>query len=87
MVQLLVTRGADIEARDNKRRTPLMYAAEAAKLDVVKWLVEAGADPMAEDTARMTAYDIAIDTDNMGIADYLWSIAAQRQQKVSVVFL
>jgi ankyrin repeat protein len=87
MVQLLVRRGADIEARDNKRRTPLMCAAQAGKVDVVTWLVEAGADPMAEDAAGFTASNLANCTHNKEIADYLWSVAAQRQHKVSVAVL
>ena len=43
-VQVLLDAGADIDAKDNKRRAPLFYACDSGALDVVKVLVRAGAD-------------------------------------------
>lgn len=36
--------GAEVDARDNKERTALMVAAEAGKMDLVRTLLELGAN-------------------------------------------
>jgi serine/threonine protein kinase len=45
MVRLLVELGADIEAADDRDRTPIMLAAQNGQLDVVRLLREKGAQP------------------------------------------
>ncbi|KAF3056049.1 putative ankyrin repeat protein [Trichoderma lentiforme] len=50
VVKLLVEKGADIEAKDNKYdQTPLLWAAEGGYEAIVKLLVEKGADIEAKD--------------------------------------
>ena len=44
LVRRLIARGADVQARDRGEATPLYQAAYMGRLDVVKALVEAGAD-------------------------------------------
>ncbi|NHE58969.1 tetratricopeptide repeat protein [Cyclobacterium plantarum] len=44
-VQQLVKAGADVNALDENGATPLMWAAYQADLEMVKWLVDNGADP------------------------------------------
>jgi len=43
-IQQELAKGGDINAKDAAEQTPLMYASEAGRLDVVKYLVENGAD-------------------------------------------
>merc|ERR1719356_684768 len=43
------------EARDRRGRTPLIYAAACGSLDVIRCLVELGADLEARDERRRTA--------------------------------
>jgi ankyrin repeat protein len=44
IVRLLMERGFDVNQRDDWGRTPLMWAAQRAPPETVKFLVEAGAD-------------------------------------------
>lgn len=41
----------------NGGRTALMYAAQEGQAEAARYLVEKGADPTAEDSRGMTAYD------------------------------
>lgn len=50
IVQLLLEKSADVNARDHQGRTPLHHAATSS-YDSVKLLVEAGADLQARDSA------------------------------------
>ena len=44
ILSLFITKKADLRARDNQRKTPAMYAAEAGHLHVLKLLYRAGVD-------------------------------------------
>ena len=44
IVELLLSKGADVRARDFYGETPLHYAVDSGNLEVVKLLVEAGSD-------------------------------------------
>ncbi|MBB6550997.1 ankyrin repeat domain-containing protein [Nonomuraea rubra] len=48
--------GADIEARDGRRRTALLLAAAADHVEAAGVLVEAGADPDAQDARQDTPW-------------------------------
>ncbi len=52
VVKLLVGLGEDVNAEDNYGITPLMVAANLGDLDVVKYLVEKGADLGAHDLGK-----------------------------------
>ena len=43
-VKLLISKGANVNAEDEEKKTPLHYAAETGQMEVVQLLVEAGAD-------------------------------------------
>jgi ankyrin repeat protein len=58
-VTLLIERGANLAARDNRGRTALMTAAELGHSAVVKALLTAGADRNARDKEGKSALDLA----------------------------
>jgi ankyrin repeat protein len=59
VVELLIARGAAINAADNRGRTALMIAAERGDAAVVETLVMRGADGAVRDRAGKTARDLA----------------------------
>lgn len=60
-VRALIGFGANVNAKDNRGRTVLMYAAGADEpsATVVKLLLDSGADPAAKDVRGDTALDLA----------------------------
>ncbi len=52
--------GAAVNARDHRMQTPLHVAAMEGKLRVMKFLMEKGADAMAEDLDGNTPVDIVL---------------------------
>lgn len=59
VVQLLVDAKANVKATDNDGITPLMLAAQNAKLGTVKFLISKGANITAKDKNGATALDYA----------------------------
>ncbi|HEV2601499.1 MAG TPA: ankyrin repeat domain-containing protein [Candidatus Babeliales bacterium] len=57
--------------REKDSQTPLMYAVEKGKFDVVRFLVEAGVNLNAKDDNGKTAWQIAKDKGYTDIAQYL----------------
>jgi ankyrin repeat protein len=53
--KLVIPTGGDLEAKDRKGKTILMYAAEKGKLETVKRLIKKGADVNAERTYSYTS--------------------------------
>ncbi|XP_019860424.1 PREDICTED: ankyrin repeat domain-containing protein 7-like [Amphimedon queenslandica] len=58
-VQWLLSKGADLESRDDDGWTPLIVAAANGHTQVVTMLLEKGADVTASDNAGKTALDYA----------------------------
>ena len=52
--------GADVNARDEWRRTPMHWAADFGKTGIVKLLTDKGADALATDYHGDTPHDIAV---------------------------
>ena len=65
-VRLLISKGADVNAQDEKENTPLCHAVKSGKMELVHMLVEAGADVNAESPL----YE-AVDKNDVAIAKYL----------------
>ncbi|XP_020903271.1 transient receptor potential cation channel subfamily A member 1, partial [Exaiptasia diaphana] len=58
IAEILINNGADVNARTNENRTPLMFAAKRGGVDTVRLLLEKGADPTLKDIDGRTAvYD------------------------------
>ena len=53
--QTLVRRGADLDARDFKGRTPLHLAAELDRSETARFLIESGAPAGVADESGQTA--------------------------------
>jgi ankyrin repeat protein len=81
MVEVLLTGGANVDARQTGWRTALMQAAETGNIAVVRLLLDAGADVNAEDSAGKSALQLARAGGHAGVAELLIaSIAAARNQ-------
>ncbi len=61
IIKLLVDRGADIDALDSNKWTPLMIASMQANIEVVRFLVREGANKGIEDIEGKTAREHAIE--------------------------
>lgn len=51
VVKELIKQGANVDAAMPWGRTALYFAADGCRVEIVKALIEAGADPMIRDTA------------------------------------
>ena len=60
IVKLLLTRGADAKAADDRGNTALMEAAEKCDPEVVKMLLKAGADMNAKNKQGLTAFEFGL---------------------------
>ncbi len=59
VIELLIARGAVLDAADDRGRTALMTAAERGDAEVVQALIRHGADRAARDKDGKTARDLA----------------------------
>lgn len=60
IVEVLLRRGADVNLRDSRGYTALMWAAEAGNAAIVKRLITAGSDVRVRDDDGKTAADVTI---------------------------
>ena len=59
-IDLLLEKGADLEAKDGDGRTPLLVAVRRTNLNTIKYLLERGADLEAKDSRGQTALVLAV---------------------------
>ncbi len=73
-IQQELAKGADINVKDAADQTPLMYASETGRLEIVKYLVENGADVNAKSfnkITRGTALIYASSNNRVDVMNYL----------------
>ncbi len=73
-VRAQVEAGESLEATDYRRRTPLQLAAEQGRMEIVRYLVEAGADVNAttpDRTGEVTPLRFAITNGDIEMVQYL----------------
>lgn len=75
LLELLVERGAEINAPSPNRSTPLMMAAGYGPQDAVDFLLGKGADPRARNDKGLTATDFARIADRQKLALRLEAVA------------
>ncbi len=63
--------GMDVNAEDDQHRTPLHAAAEWGRIEVVRLLLEAGAEPNAVDLNGVTPTGLAIGKGHTEVAELL----------------
>ena len=66
IVEYLISKGANIEAKDNDDQTPLHWASKHGNTNVVKYLVSKGANKTTRDKDGKIPCDLA-DTDEIRI--------------------
>ncbi|WP_066218722.1 ankyrin repeat domain-containing protein [Formosa haliotis] len=71
-VKLLVESGAQVNLKDNHEQwTPIMFAAGEGQIEVMKILLDAGADVNAVDVDGESSYDFAMSNKHMEAAAFL----------------
>jgi ankyrin repeat protein len=60
MVEFLLSKGANPNAKDNQNSTPVMFAAQHGFDVIVRRLLTSGADVLARGTHGLTAVDLAV---------------------------
>ena len=82
-VELLVTRGAELDVVDDRGRSALMIAAERGHAEIAAWLVAHGADAGLADKEGKTALDLAaapaVSRSAEGDAAANWNVGARPQ--------
>jgi ankyrin repeat protein len=72
MIVLLLSRGADINARTVDGTTLLHFHATHASGELIRFLLECGADPHAKTKANQTPWAIAVEQGNREAAEILF---------------
>jgi pectate lyase len=81
LVELLITKGADVNAKDQLEATPLFVAASAGHLQVVDLLISKGADVNATNRMRQTPLHWACLRGNKELAELLIAKGADANAK------
>jgi ankyrin repeat protein len=79
-VQLLIERGADLDARSPNGSTPLMMAAGYGPVTAAEVLLARGADPRLANEQDLDAADFARRADRPRLADQIAAAARRRMQ-------
>lgn len=72
-MQILMEHGADMESRDFDKTTPLIGCAKGGMFKAAEWLLDHGADILAEDERGKTAEDWAKANGHQRIVELLQS--------------
>lgn len=82
IVHCLLANGAEIEARDFEGWTPLMSAVAKGSIEVVKLLIEVGADINAVGRDQYSVLDIAMQNRRSKISQFLRDKGAKHGQEL-----
>ena len=80
IAKTLVEHGADIESVNDYGETPLIYHSQEGILNIVKYLLSAGANKTAKNNEGKTAYDVACDTYSNYLRDDKEELKAELQE-------
>jgi putative CocE/NonD family hydrolase len=69
-VKQLISKGVNVNAKDEEENPPLHYAVQSGKIEIVQLLVEAGADVNVNAESWPPLYE-AVKNDHMAVAEYL----------------
>jgi ankyrin repeat protein len=75
-VELLVQHGADVNAKDNRNRTPLIWASQSGHVQVVVEFLVHGADIETKDNMGSTALHFACSRGHVTVVQALLSSGA-----------
>jgi HEAT repeat protein len=71
IVSLLIQRGANVNAQDEKQNTPLMFAADNCDRETLRMLLKAGAKLNTKNWAGLTALSMGIVSGNPGLEELI----------------
>ena len=83
MVELLLSKGADVAAKTHSGRTALHCAAQGGHLDVVELLLSKGADSAVKDQGGLTALRRAAGGGHKDVVELLLSEGTTRPRRTS----
>lgn len=70
-IKYLINTGININSKDGRKRTPIMYVAEDGSIEIIKYFIKNGANINETDDNLETPLIIAIKNNNVGAAKYL----------------
>ncbi|MGK5092698.1 ankyrin repeat domain-containing protein [Deltaproteobacteria bacterium TL4] len=73
-VQMLIKKGADVQARDQDGWTVLMFAVQSRDLETVKFLINNHADPSIKNKRGQTVLDLANASNQPEMVRFLWPL-------------
>ena len=76
IVEYLISKGANIEAKDKNKKTPLHYACYKGHLQIVEYLISKGANIKAKDSSENTPLHYASKMSQTDVVKYLLSNGA-----------
>lgn len=81
-VKGLITGGIDLNSRDDYGWTPLNWAAGRGNLEMVRLLVESGADVLNRGYDKRTPYEIALAAGHGKVADYFQAVIEKSNKEI-----
>jgi ankyrin repeat protein len=83
IAEFLFLRHVNVNATDNKQRTPLHLAAKEGRMEMVQTLLEHGADPLPLTIRGKTAAELAIKYDHVPVAAMIQAESVRRDRAVA----